>query len=209
MQEVLYKHVSTVVVSKFKTLQQAQVCTDIDYFIRSIHFYKRILIRRATMGSGKLTVSGLNKWFKLDTDKLAKTKRFMEDNISKALKKELDKILVEAASESWCPKEAMSGKTLYHSHMDDFFMFFLTIVVPLASYNAELATQQADLMLRTFSRQIIKQACSGKINQCGIINLYLDYVALAEFVATQKQQSQLLVIDTINLGLDQSLKITE
>jgi hypothetical protein len=92
------------------------------------------------MGTGKLTVSGLNKWFKLDTDKLVKTKRFMEDNISKALKNELEKILVEAASESWCPKEAMSGKTLYHSHMDDFFMFFLTIVVPLASYNAELAT---------------------------------------------------------------------
>ena len=48
------------------------------------------------MGTGKLTVSGLNKWFKLDTEALSKTKRFMEKNISKLLREELDKILIEA-----------------------------------------------------------------------------------------------------------------
>jgi hypothetical protein len=58
-----------VVIQKFKILQQAQVCTDIDYFVRSIPFYKRNLIRRATVGSGKLTVGGFNKWFKLDVEK--------------------------------------------------------------------------------------------------------------------------------------------
>ena len=64
----IYEHVETIVVKKFSTLQQAQVCTDIDYFVRSIPFYKRILIRRATVGTGKLTVGGFAKWFKLDVD---------------------------------------------------------------------------------------------------------------------------------------------
>jgi hypothetical protein len=69
--------------------------------------------------------------------------------------------------------------------MDDFFMFFQTTVVPLASYNAELASLQADLILKSFCRSLLQLSGSIKLNQCGIINLYLDYCALQQFVLQQ------------------------
>jgi hypothetical protein len=34
--------------------------------MRSISFYKRLIVRRATLGTGKLNVGGFDKWFKLD-----------------------------------------------------------------------------------------------------------------------------------------------
>jgi hypothetical protein len=98
------------------------VCTDLEYFNKSVAFYKRLMIRRATMGTGKLSASGLTKWFKLDMeDQFSSLKKYTEDNITEELKRELQKILVEAQCESWAPKAPLQG---YHSHMDDFFMFF-------------------------------------------------------------------------------------
>ena len=92
--------------------------------------------------------------------------------------------------------------------MDDFAMFFSSTVVPLASYNADLATTQADRILREFSHELILLAGKDKINQCGLINLWLDYLALNEYISTQQKQSQLLVIDTMG-GPQQVLRIVQ
>jgi hypothetical protein len=52
--------------------------------VRSIPFYKRILIRRATVGTGKLTVGGFAKWFKLDVEnQFIKIRDLIEVNITK------------------------------------------------------------------------------------------------------------------------------
>lgn len=52
----------------------------------------------------------------------------------------------------------MYGKTLYHSHIDDFKMFFTTTIVPLASYNAELASKQAEKILASFAKELVQAA---------------------------------------------------
>jgi hypothetical protein len=76
----------------------------------------------------------------------------------------MNKVLKEAEVESWVPKQPMFGRQLSHSHMDDFAMFFSSTVVPLASYNADLATKQADRILREFCHELIKIAGIDKIN---------------------------------------------
>ena len=106
----------------------------------------------------------------------------------------------EVESESWTPKESLRGHTLYHSHMDDFKMFFGTAIVPLARYNAELASQQAEEILKKFCRDMIMIAGKNKINLYGLINLWLDYLALSEFVVECQKSEQLHVGDTIGMG---------
>lgn len=87
-------------------------------------------------------------------------------------------------------------------------MFFETIIVPLASYNTQLASRQSDRILAHFCRFLISTCSKGKVNQNGCINLYLDYLALAEFVGRQQKTAQKLIINTIG-GEQQSLKIDE
>jgi hypothetical protein len=97
------------------------------------------------------------------------------------------KVLKEAEAESWVPKQPLFGKQLSHSYMDDFVFFFGSTVVPLASYNADLATKSADRILRAFAHELIKLAGRDKINQCGLINLWLDYLALSDYINTTQK----------------------
>jgi hypothetical protein len=69
------------------------------------------LIRRATVGTGKLTVGGFAKWFKLDVEnQFIKIRDLIEVNITNQLSKEMKKVLREAEAESWVPKQPMYGK---------------------------------------------------------------------------------------------------
>lgn len=74
------------------------------------------------------------------------------------------RIIKEAEAESWVPKQPMFGKQLSHGFIEEFFFFFSSTVVPLASYNADLASKQADRILREFSHEIVKLAGREKIN---------------------------------------------
>ena len=68
--------------------------------MRSIPFYKRILIRRATVGTGKLTVGGFAKWFKLDVEsQFLKIRDYIEQNITLKLSKEMTRVVKEAEEE--------------------------------------------------------------------------------------------------------------
>lgn len=111
-----------------------------------------------------------------------KIRDYIELNITKKLSKEMTRVVKEGELEPWAPKQPMYGKQLSHSFMDDFAMFFSSTVVPLASYNAELASKQADRILREFSHEIVKLAGRDKINQSGLINLWLDYLTLSDYI---------------------------
>jgi len=53
-------------VRDYPEIKQAQVCKDIEYLIKSMPFFKKIIVRRATQGAGKLSVSALASWFNLE-----------------------------------------------------------------------------------------------------------------------------------------------
>ena len=48
------------VVQFYPEVKQAQVCKDLEYMIKSIPFFKKIITRRATQGSGKLSVGAIS-----------------------------------------------------------------------------------------------------------------------------------------------------
>jgi hypothetical protein len=57
------------------------------------------------VGTGKLTVGGFAKWFKLDVEsQFVNIRDFIEQNITQKLSKEMARVLKEAGSESWVPK---------------------------------------------------------------------------------------------------------
>ena len=40
-------------------MKQAQVCKDLEYLIKSMSFFKKIIVRRVSQGAGKLSISAL------------------------------------------------------------------------------------------------------------------------------------------------------
>ena len=48
------------VVHGYPEIKQAQVCKDLEYMIKSVPFFKKIIVRRATQGAGKLSVGTLS-----------------------------------------------------------------------------------------------------------------------------------------------------
>ena len=48
------------VVHGYPTIKQAQFCKDLEYMIKSIPYFKKIIIRRATQGTGKLSVGAIS-----------------------------------------------------------------------------------------------------------------------------------------------------
>ena len=49
-------------------LKKAQMCKDLEFMIKSMPWFKRIIVRRATHGVGKISVGGFNQWFKLEAE---------------------------------------------------------------------------------------------------------------------------------------------
>ena len=49
-------------------LKKAQMCKDLEFMIKSMPWFKRIIMRRATHGVGKISVGGFNQWFKLEAE---------------------------------------------------------------------------------------------------------------------------------------------
>ena len=56
------------VVHGYDEIRQAQVCKDLEYMIKSVPFFRKIIVRRATQGTGKLSVGALSQWFKLEAE---------------------------------------------------------------------------------------------------------------------------------------------
>ena len=53
---------------KLSTLQKAMMCRDLEFMIKSMPWFKRIIVRRATHGTGKISVGSANQWFKLESE---------------------------------------------------------------------------------------------------------------------------------------------
>ena len=49
--------------------QRAHMLIDLDYYIKSIPFWRKVITRRAIAGAGKHSVGGFQQWFKLDVEK--------------------------------------------------------------------------------------------------------------------------------------------
>ena len=44
------------------------MCKDLEYLIRSMPFFKKIIIRRVSQGAGKLSINSLKQWYKLEAE---------------------------------------------------------------------------------------------------------------------------------------------
>ncbi len=66
--------------------RRAQILIDLDYYIKSIPFWRKVVTRKATAGAGKLSVGGFQQWFRLDLEKdFIEIKKQLLDEISKIL----------------------------------------------------------------------------------------------------------------------------
>lgn len=55
-------------VQSYPEIKQAQVCKDLEYLIKSMPFFKKIIVRRVSQGAGKLSISSLQQWYKLEAE---------------------------------------------------------------------------------------------------------------------------------------------
>lgn len=119
---------------KLPILQKAHICKDIEFMIKSMPWFRRIIVRRATHGTGKISVGGINQTFKLESEA-----GYVEllDKVERLIKSELQAELItlfeQAGHDSWTPKlPFVSPKKpatpitpqLFHSHLEDFTLFF-------------------------------------------------------------------------------------
>jgi len=96
----------------------------------------------------------------------------------------------EARSISWAPKlpycPASGAFQLHNIHLEQITMYMATKVIPIAYYDIEFAIARVKhLMTETCKLQIDLLARAPSINLSGIINFYLDYVFLRNFIREQ------------------------
>ena len=71
-------------------------------------------------------------------------KERLEMMIKSELQTELNDIFERAKAESWAPKlPATSSANSYHSHLEDFALFYRAKVVHMTAFNPELACPAA------------------------------------------------------------------
>ncbi len=87
--------------------RRAQILIDVDYYIKSIPFWRKVVTRKATAGAGKLSVGGFQQWFKLDVEKdFDEIKKLLLKQISENLQSLVDKDFKELAEDNlvnWSP----------------------------------------------------------------------------------------------------------
>ncbi len=87
--------------------RRAQILIDVDYYIKSIPFWRKVVTRKATAGAGKLSVGGFQQWFKLDVEKdFDEIKKLLLKQISDNLQSLVDKDFKELAEDTlvnWSP----------------------------------------------------------------------------------------------------------
>ena len=49
-------------------MKKAQLCKDLEFMKKSMPWFRRIIVRRTTYGTGKITVGGFNQWFRLSAE---------------------------------------------------------------------------------------------------------------------------------------------
>ena len=90
---------------EYPTIKQAQFCKDLEYMIKSIPYFKKIIIRRATQGTGKLSVGAISQWFKLDAEQAY---YHAKEGLEKIMKAQMSSTLArnfeDARQVSWAPK---------------------------------------------------------------------------------------------------------
>lgn len=81
----------------------------------------------------------------------------------------------------------------HNSHIDGITMYIRTKVVPIAYFDIDFTCARAkELFLQTSKKQIDLLARAPSINTAGIINFYLDFVFLRDFIREQQQLMQRL-----------------
>ena len=146
-------------------------------------WFRRIIVRRATHGTGKISVGGINQMFKLESEAgYVDLHDHVETLIKAELRAELTSFFEQASNDSWAPKLPFTSPKkpatpitpqLFHPHLEDFTLFFQVKVVPLTQWNTDLAYQQAqEILTQACQMQILLLRNATSVNQAGIINFY-------------------------------------
>ena len=77
-----------------------QICHNVDYFQKSMAFFKREIERTVTNGLGKMSVSTIQKLFKLEAEmEFGKTKELLKNEIFHSLSRGWRSLLEESVIE--------------------------------------------------------------------------------------------------------------
>lgn len=138
---------------------------DLDFFMRSTPFFKKVIRRRAVVGLAQLSAKEYNALFQLKINsRFLETKQALESVISQRLLASADEIIKEMQQDvTWNPKRPHPGGQA-HSHTKEFCVWLENAVLPLYARNPTLIQAKTSELIKSFRQALLWQAATGKLN---------------------------------------------